>query len=69
MSHQAASKSSPQYYKDVMAANREIKNASKVLKTYHVEDALVSMQKAIELLRVYSQQKFPYAPARGGQPN
>ena len=69
MPHKPASKSSPQYYKDVMAALREIRNASKVMKTYHTEDALVSMQKAIELLSTYSAQKFTYTPARGGQQN
>lgn len=49
-------RNSMKYYKDIMEANKEIKNAAKVLKTHHVEDACESIQKAIHLLNIYSNQ-------------
>ena len=39
-SHTAAAKTGAQYYKDVMAANKEIRNAIKSIKVHKIEDAM-----------------------------
>ena len=47
--------SGAQYYKDVMAAVKEVKNAVKKLRVNKVEDALEDLRKVTDLLQPYAQ--------------
>ena len=58
------------YYKDVIAAKKEITTASKELKVHKIDLACGAMQKAITLLMPYSNNRLQYQvpQAGGGQP-
>lgn len=48
--HIAAARSGAQYYKDVMAANKEIKNAIKSIKVHKIEDAMAALKIVVSSL-------------------
>ena len=56
------------YYKDVMAAKKELVNCVKELKVHKIEKAATNMQACIGFLQPYAAQRFMYTvPAQGGQ--